>query len=345
MKRQTISQLEDVPEGTRALLLDYEAYLRGVKAPSTVYGRRRELVKFFTGLIALGREHEPGKITPGEIEAYLSHRMESSLSSTTYNRMVEAFADFFDYLLERGMIYRNPAKYIPLLPRRNEKSLGVYTEDEVRRILHAIPALPGSFGFTRSTLRKGEEAFLNLRDRAIIELLYSTGMRRSELSGLDIDDVDLRRGEILVRCGKGGKERIVPVGEKALSSLCRYLDERLKILPCEEALFVVGGKRRITPEYLSERMRLWKERSGVASDGCTHAFRHSFASHLLAHGAPLEAIRRLLGHAEIGTTTRYTHLRDEDVKAAHTESHPHAGRKRGDRYEYHGIRIRRRKRS
>jgi len=337
MKRRNISQLEDVPEETRALLLDYEAYTRGVKAPSTVYGRRRELVKFFTGLIGLGREHEAGKITPGEIEAYLAYRMESSLSSATYNRMVEAFADFFDYLLERGMIYRNPAKYIPLLPQRNEKTLGVYTEDEVRRILHAIPAVPGRC--------RGEEAFLNLRDRAIIELLYSTGLRRSELAGLDIDDVDMRRGEILVRNGKGGKERIVPAGEKALSSLCRYLDERLKILPREEALFVSREKRRITPEYLSERIRMWKEKAHVTSQGCTHAFRHSFASHLIARGAPIEAIRRLLGHARIGTTTRYTHLNDKDVKTVYEHSHPRAGRKRGDRYEYHGIQIRRRRKS
>ncbi len=354
MKREKVSRVEDIPEETRVLLEDYEAYLRGVKAPSTVYRRGRELVKFFTGLIALGREHEPGRITSDEIEAYLAYRMERKLSSTTYNGMVEAITSFFDYLLERELVYRNPAQYFPLMSQRSEETLGVYTEDEVKRILVAIPALPGSrrrgnpplettIGRCSGRGTRTEEAFLNLRDRAVIELLYSTGMRRSECAGLDIEDVDLHRGEILIRCGKGGKERIVPVGEKALRPLMAYLDERVKILPHEEALFVSQRMKRITPEIVADRIRVWKENARVTSPGCTHAFRHSFASHLLAHGAPLEAIRRLLGHAQIGTTTRYTHLREENVKAVYEESHPCSRRRATERYEYHGIRIRRRK--
>lgn len=188
--------------------------------------------------------------------------------------------------------------------------LGVFTEEEIKGILSVV-----------SNDRYG------IRDRAMVELFYSTGLRRSELASLDVADVDFRTREILIRKGKGEKERIVPVGEKALEVLREYLVIRKKFLGRNRdcgALFLTSRGRRPVPDKLSRRICVLKEKAGITSKGICHAFRHSFATHTLANGAPLEAIQRMLGHAQLSTTQMYTHIDREKLSEVHKLSHPKA---------------------
>ena len=194
--------------------------------------------------------------------------------------------------------------------RSNANHLGVFTEDEVKRILSVIP-----------------DTVLGIRDRAIIELLYSTGIRRKEMVNLNIDDIDFRNREIFVRKGKFDKERIVPVGDEALISVEEYLDARYRLLIHvreREALFLSSRGYRMNGQSVYERIKIWKEKAGVTSKGSSHAFRHSMASHMLGKGAPITAIQRILGHEHISTTQRYTHILKDDLRAIHNKSHPKA---------------------
>jgi len=188
--------------------------------------------------------------------------------------------------------------------------LGVFTEEEIKQILAVV-----------------SDDKYGIRDRAMVELFYSTGLRRSELASLDVADVDFRTREILIRKGKGEKERIVPVGEKALEVLREYLVIRKKFLGRNRdcgALFLTSRGRRPVPDKLSRRICLLKEKAGIISKGLAHAFRHSFATHTLANGAPLEAIRRMLGHAQLSTTQMYAHIDREKLSEVHKRTHPKA---------------------
>lgn len=188
--------------------------------------------------------------------------------------------------------------------------LGVFTEEEIKQILAVV-----------SDDRFGK------RDCAMVELFYSTGLRRSELASLDVTDVDFRTREILVRKGKGEKERIVPVGEKALEALREYLVIRKKFLGRNRdcgALFLTSRGRRPVPDKLSRRICLLKEKAGIISKGLAHAFRHSFATHTLANGAPIEAVQRVLGHAQLSTTQTYVHIDREKLSEVHKRTHPKA---------------------
>ena len=186
--------------------------------------------------------------------------------------------------------------------------LGLFSEEEIWKILSATTHTP-----------------LGIRDRAIMELLYSTGIRRGELTSLDCGDVDYCGSEIMVRMGKMDKERIVPVGEAALRALLCYLEVREYFLRDEnKALFLSMRGRRIHGTTIGMRIVMWKKKAGVATRGRAHAFRHSCASHLLKNGAPITAIQRILGHENLSTTQRYTHIMKDDLKEAHKYAHPKA---------------------
>ncbi|TAL36280.1 MAG: hypothetical protein EPN93_08620, partial [Spirochaetes bacterium] len=244
----------------------------------------------------------------GDILAYLETVREEkpTLPRATFYQLTWLYR----YLLEEGEILVNPMTKIELLTEPSSPKRPVFTEDEVRRILN-VP----------------NDSLEGIRDRAIVELFYSAGLRMSELTGLDVDDVDFHNREIFVRHGKGGKERIVPVGEKALVSLERYMTIRERFIKPggdADALFLNAGGRRIKALSVQEMIRARKAEALVFSPGGSHALRRSMASHLLAHGAPIYLIQRMLGHEHLETTEKYARACGSDLRDIHAMSHPRA---------------------
>ncbi len=168
---------------------------------------------------------------------------------------------------------------------------------------------------------------LTARDRAVMELLYSSGLRLAELVGLEVTDIDLKDRTVQV-LGKGRKARIVPVGRMAVAALRAWLKERAALAAAAEtALFVGRGGRRLGPRAVQARVGYWARRQGLGVHVHPHLFRHSFASHLLESGGELRGVQELLGHADISTTQIYTHLDFQHLARIYDAAHPRARRK------------------
>lgn len=282
------------------------SHLRAVRdaSPQTVRAYAADLRDFRTFLAerGIGRPEDVGVPL---LRTYLARLKQSGKSRTTVARRASAIRSFFSFLVREGRLSANPARLVssPKIP----KNLPTYlTVDEVFRVVEA----PGS----------GEKSLD--RDRAILELFYSSGLRVSELAALARPDVDLARGLVRV-LGKGRKERIVPIGEKARSAL-------EKLLPAGPDKGAVFGGRDGRP--LSERtIRRIVTRAGLAAGVsrriAPHALRHTFATHLLEGGADLRAIQELLGHASLSTTQRYTHVNIDGLMAVYDKAHPRAREK------------------
>ncbi len=240
-----------------------------------------------------------------DLRAYLLHCQKRGLASTSLARRVASIKGLYAFLMAKGILRKNPAR--PLRTPKKERPLP--------RTL-AIP----------EAQRLMERGSPNSRDRAILELLYATGLRVSELVGLDIEDIDLARGHIRVR-GKGKKERIVILGSKAREALKEYLKERSLYLkqPCK-ALFVTP-RGRISDSTVRRLIKRAAFLSGVEKPITPHTLRHSFATHLLERGADLRAVQELLGHANLSTTQIYTHLTLRKLKEVYNNAHPRARRK------------------
>lgn len=248
-------------------------------------------------------------LTEERLKEYLDS-IKKEVSAKEYNIRLSNIRGFYQYLKdEEEVLLINPALMINCEKVMDERHLGLFTEDEVRMMLDVIP-----------------ETYVGKRDRAILELLYSSALRINELVSLDTCDVDLRYFDVTVRYGKKEKERIVPAGETAIKALQSYLDIRHEFIKgeCDEALFLNLAGKRISSESVRCRIRQYKKISGVENYGTCHAFRHSCATHMLKNGAPLPMIRRLLGHSKLTATEKYTHVMQEDLKRIHMMSHPKA---------------------
>ena len=177
-------------------------------------------------------------------------------------------------------------------------------------------------------LDRDVDDILEFRDHAMFELLYSSGLRLSELVGLDLEDVDLVEGEARVN-GKGNRTRIVPVGQVACRSLTRWLDQRATVASAEcRALFVGRHGSRLGARSVQQRLKRWARRCGEDASLHPHVLRHSFATHLLEDSRDLRAVQEMLGHANIGTTQIYTHLDFQQLARVYDETHPKARKKR-----------------
>ena len=180
---------------------------------------------------------------------------------------------------------------------------------------------------TAQLLEGDDDAELALRDRAMLELLYSSGLRVGELIGLDVHDVDLEEGEVRVT-GKGNKKRIVPIGRHARAAIRRWLAIRGALAaPESTAMFVSRRGRSMSARTVQARLRQWALKRGMATHVHPHMLRHSFASHLLESSGDLRAVQELLGHADISTTQVYTHLDFQHLARVYDQSHPRARRK------------------
>ncbi len=281
--------------------LQYLAVERGASA-HTLRGYRRDLAQFAAFLEARGLGPLLGADARA-IRVWLAHLHDLGLARTSVARKLAALRSFYRFWLRRGHLKKNPAREVGS-PSPGRRLPSFLPKDEARHLMEA--PLP--------------ESFQGLRDRAILETLYATGVRVGELAGLDLDDLDLGGGTLRVY-GKGGKERIVPVGGKALDALRAYLARRG---PEAGALFRnrLGG--RLTVRSLHRIVRARARGAGLHRVVTPHTLRHTFATHLLDEGADLRLIQELLGHARLTTTQRYTHVSADQLMRVYDRAHPRA---------------------
>lgn len=247
-------------------------------------------------------------VTHLTLRAYLASRYQD-LEAASAARKLSSYRTFFQYLVQEQILCVDPTQRLerPRQPSKLPRYLSV--EEMFRTLDLPVPESP-----------------LAVRDLAILEFLYSAGVRVSELVSLDLKNVD--RGERLVRVmGKGRKERIVPFGHKALDALTRYLDVRGQAFgaaPDPDALFLNRLGSRLTVRSIDRMVKKYTTLAGILRTMSPHALRHSFATHLLTEGADLRAIQELLGHISLSTTQRYTHVAPEQLKEIYEEAHPRA---------------------
>lgn len=264
-----------------------------------------------------GRTVDPRRIDGLAVRAWTARMHAADLSSVTIGRKLAALRSFCSFLCREEVLDANPARAIRN-PKAGGKLPSFLTESEVEKLLDLDDPSP-----------------LGRRDRSILELLYATGLRASELCGLDVDDVDLD-DRLLRTVGKGRTERQIPFGRVAARATRAYLDVRQGWLAAAEdggdpeALYLTPGGGRLGTNGLRAMVKRRLRESAVDKDVTPHALRHSFATHLLNAGADLRAIQELLGHASLGTTERYTHLSTARLKAVYERSHPRADRSSSD---------------
>lgn len=313
----------DLPAGLRTALDGYLAHLtveRGLSA-NTLSAYRRDLGRYTAFLAAAGRT-APDQVTETDVEDYLTAVRTGSdggseLSASSAARAVVAARGWHRFCVQEGLAVDDPARAVRP-PRQSQRLPKAIATDEVERLLEA------------ASLGQGP---VPLRDRALLELVYSTGARISEAVGLDVDDLDLTAGHAAVRLfGKGRKERVVPVGAYAVDAIEAYL------VRSRPALAVAGSGRDAAAVFLNTRgdrlsrqsawsvLRVAAERAGLPDTVSPHTLRHSFATHLLAGGADVRVVQELLGHASVTTTQIYTRVTPDTLREVYATSHPRARR-------------------
>ncbi len=243
------------------------------------------------------------------LRSYLGHLLQLKLTKTTIARKLSALRAFFKYLNRTGILMNNPARLVST-PRKEKRLPAVLTADDAARLMEA----PRAFG-------KDEQNGTLLRDIAILETLYSTGIRASELIGINRNDIDRSARVILIR-GKGRKERLVPIGAKALEAIEAYVG--LRMSGENAAIFAGPSGNRLTARTVQRILQNYRKKLGLQQKASPHTLRHSFATHLLESGADLRAIQELLGHASLSTTQRYTHLNLDSLMDVYDKAHPRA---------------------
>ncbi|MDD5725587.1 MAG: tyrosine recombinase XerC [Candidatus Omnitrophica bacterium] len=249
---------------------------------------------------------EPEKIDYLNLRKYLAVLKEKNFGNRTVSRKLSALRSFFRFLCREGYLKTNPILMLSS-PRMDKRLPSFMTEEEVGRLIE-------------SAFAHNPKDLAGLRDRAILEVFYSSGLRISELVGLNLEDIDFISGIIKVR-GKGKKERIVPVGETALAAIKKYLDKRDKNT---DILFLNHHQRRISARGVRFVLVKYFKNCGIKPGVSAHTFRHSFATHLLNRGADLRTVQELLGHANLSSTQIYTHLTTDKLKSVYDKAHPHA---------------------
>jgi integrase/recombinase XerC len=299
-------------------LLDFLEYLRYEKGASgnTVSSYEADIEQFYEYM--RGPEKKPVSIesvTGLDIRGYMAHIARLGLSKSTAQRKLASLRSFFKYLYREGLVDKNPAKAVAS-PKKEKPQPKVLSVDDAALLVEAPVGKAPAFA----------------RDAAILETFYSCGLRISELSSLDVEDIDFEAGMLRVT-GKGGKERVVPVGSKALAALRKYLSSRPAAgrdapsagTPC--FLNARGGRlgvrsiRRLVEKYARD-----KNLSGRVTP---HTLRHTFATHMLEGGTDLRSIQEMLGHSSLSTTQKYTHLNMDSLMEVYDKAHPRSGTGKG----------------
>lgn len=244
------------------------------------------------------------------VRVFAARQHARGLSPRSVQRQLSAIRSFLRYLIREGVLGSNAA-------------VGVQAPKAAKRLPHTLDADQMS-----QLLDAEVDEELDVRDKAMVEMLYSSGLRLQELVSLDLMAIDLADRTVRVH-GKGSKERVVPIGRKAREALRQWLQARAAIAPADEtAVFVGRNGRRLGPRAVQRRIERWARRRGIGVKVHPHLFRHSFASHLLESSGDLRGVQELLGHANISTTQVYTHLDFQHLARIYDASHPRAKRKR-----------------
>jgi integrase/recombinase XerD len=305
------------PEGFRHRLAQFVTWMETVHyAAATVRMRMRQLDPFVEWCDARGLTR-PTQLTRSLLERYQRHvalyrtAAGPPLALQSQQHRLTSVRVFCKWLARQHVLLSNPAAELQLPRMGRPLPKAILSETDVELILSRCDVTTP----------------LGLRDRAILETFYSTGIRRTELLGLSLTDVDRERGLLRVRHGKGRTERYVPIGNRALAWLDKYLlDVRPQWVndPALDALFVLHQGHAMTPAQLSARVRSYVQQSGLGKPGACHLFRHSCATAMLEHGADLRSLQELLGHAKLSTTQLYTRISIRHLKDVHTRTHPTA---------------------
>ena len=298
-----------------ALIERYVVGLRieGGLADNTVASYRQDLDKFQRYLRVLNIRRVEA-VTRPIMSGFVIHLRRSNLSSTSVARCMAALRGFYRFLIQERLIDENPMVTLET-PRRWLRLPRTLTQAEVTRLLECSAASPPE----------------EVRDSAMVELLYATGLRVSELVSLDLAQVNLAVGYVLAM-GKGAKQRVVPIGDVARSKIAFYLENARKVLLKERDspdLFVTRRGRRLSRQCFWMRLRSRARRAQITQPLSPHMLRHSFATHLLEHGADLRSVQAMLGHAKLSTTQIYTHVERARLKRLHTDYFPRKTRKMG----------------
>ena len=294
------------PPSAIARYLDHLRHERRL-APNTVgaYARDGAVLE----QLAAGRALEA--LTAHDIRRFVATLHGRGLSPRSLARLLSSWRGLFAWLGRRREVGANPCAGVKA-PRAAKKLPATLSPDEAVRLVS-----------------QEVEGDAGLRDRALFELAYSSGLRVSELTGLDLDSIDRATGEARVT-GKGAKTRIVPVGEAALAALAAWLPVRARLArPGEAALFLGRHGRRLSPREVQRRIKQWAAAAGLDADVHPHMLRHSFASHVLQSSGDLRAVQEMLGHASISSTQVYTHLDFQHLAKVYDAAHPRARRKKG----------------
>jgi len=287
----------------------YRAYLSEEKRASanTLSSYIRDLTQFQSWLITNGTA-DLRKVKKETINEYLLHMNHSGKSPATVTRSTASIKSFYSYMVQSGAVKTNPAKAVTAM-KVERKYPEILTNREVELFLEQ-PKCVDEKGF---------------RDHAMLELLYATGIRVSELIGLNVGDINLSAG--FIRCRSKDKERIVPLYPAAVKALEDYVkDIRPRIIADEneQALFVNMNGERMSRQGFWKIIKHYQETAGIEKDITPHTLRHSFAAHLLENGADLRAIQEMLGHADISSTQIYTHVIQKQLKDIYNKAHPRA---------------------
>ncbi len=292
------------------LIQAYENYLTKVKQASdnTVSSYLRDL-RQFSAWLERGGKADILQATQGDICDYLAYLHQDGKSGATMSRSLASLRNFFSYVQSTGFLEASPVTADIHVDRGEKKLPQILTGKEVELLL-AQPS---------SSDPKG------LRDKAMLELMYATGMRVTELINLDVEDVNLELGA--VKCTSGKKTRTIPLYPAALRALTIYIKD-IRILmvenPGEKALFVNVGGARMSRQGFWKILKQYQSKAGIEKDITPHTLRHSFAVHLLENGADLSSLQELMGHSDISSTQLYTHMVNQKLKSVYDKCHPKA---------------------
>ena len=286
---------------------DYLEHLRSVRraSPHTLSNYRRDIIRL-QGYCGQQKIEQWTDVTVHHVRAYVSQLHRVGLGGKSIQRMLSAARSFYRFLQREGALKANPFIGVPA-PKSAKRLPSTLSVDQATQIV-AIPT----------------EDALGLRDRAMFELLYSSGLRLAELVSLNVQDVDMLDDLVRVT-GKGAKTRIVPVGRQAHAAIKQWLHQRAQsVAQGELALFIGRNGRRLGARSVQLRLAQWATRQGMTVPVHPHMLRHSFASHLLESSGDLRAVQELLGHADISTTQIYTHLDFQHLAKVYDQAHPRA---------------------
>lgn len=279
-------------------------------SPHTCKNYQRDLNKFFEFLLTRDIE-QWAQVNYGEVSAYAAHRFRNGLKSRSIQRELSSIRGLYQYLIREGVMKNNPAKQVSA-PRGEQRLPKTCDAEQIGRLLD----------------HNSSDDELLVRDLAMFELMYSSGLRLAELVSINLTDIDINQRQLIVT-GKGNKKRYLPIGSRAVEAIRRWLRIRLNFFREEvhEALFISRLGKRISARNVQCRLNALVKRRALDQPLSPHTLRHSFATHLLESSGDLRAVQELLGHANINTTQIYTHLDFQHLARVYDAAHPRAKRK------------------